>query len=84
MRQDGIRIVSPSHRAGDAPAHNMIRIVKMQDLRPLQSTVLGGRVGGREALWMALMRAVCSKKYHGCRQKRGIWTPPEGTGGMVH
>src|SRR6266705_1320038 len=59
---------------------NMIRIVKMQDFAPLQSTVLGWEVGDVEAAveWL-VRRGVVLEKYPWVADKeRGIWTTPGG------
>jgi catechol 2,3-dioxygenase-like lactoylglutathione lyase family enzyme len=59
---------------------NMIRIVKMRDFAPLQSTVLGWEVGDVEAAveWL-VRRGVVLEKYPWVQDKeRGIWTTPGG------
>ena len=59
---------------------NMVRIVKIQDFAPLQSTVLGWEVGDVEAAveWL-VMRGVVPEKYPWVQDKeRGIWTTPGG------
>ncbi|HEY1423202.1 MAG TPA: VOC family protein [Candidatus Acidoferrum sp.] len=63
-------------RAGE----NMIRIVRMPDFVPLQSTVLGWEVGDVEAIadWLT-GRGVAFEKYPFVQDKeRGIWTTPGG------
>jgi catechol 2,3-dioxygenase-like lactoylglutathione lyase family enzyme len=59
---------------------NMVRIVKMPEFVPLQSTVLGWEVADVEAAvsWLA-ERGVGFEKYPWVQDKeRGIWTTPGG------
>jgi len=59
---------------------NMVRIVKMADFVPLQSTVLGWEVADVEAAvsWLT-ERGVAFEKYPWVQDKeRGIWTTPGG------
>ena len=63
-------------RAGE----NLVRIVKVADFVPVQSTVLGWEVGDLEAVvtWLA-ERGVETEKYPWVQDKeRGIWTTPGG------
>jgi len=60
---------------------SMIRIVKVPTFTPLQSTVLGWKVGDIEAVvdWLT-KRGVAFEKYPFVRDKdQGIWTAPEGS-----
>ncbi|MGB7680289.1 MAG: VOC family protein [Candidatus Acidiferrales bacterium] len=57
-----------------------VRIVKMPNFTPLQSTVLGWEVGDIEAVvaWLA-RRGVATEKYPFVQDReRGIWTAPGG------
>ncbi|MFZ0636336.1 MAG: VOC family protein [Candidatus Acidiferrales bacterium] len=57
-----------------------VRIVKMPNFTPLQSTVLGWEVGDIEAVvaWLA-GRGVATEKYPFVQDReRGIWTAPGG------
>lgn len=59
---------------------SQVRIVKMEGMTPLQSTVLGWRVQGIEAVvdWLR-QRGVEFEKYPFVQDKeRGIWTAPSG------
>jgi len=60
---------------------SMIRIVKVPTFTPLQSTVLGWKVGDIEAVvdWLT-KRGVAFEKYPFVQDKdQGIWTAPEGS-----
>jgi catechol 2,3-dioxygenase-like lactoylglutathione lyase family enzyme len=60
---------------------SMIRIVKVPTFTPLQSTVLGWKVGDIETIvdWLT-KRGVAFEKYPFVQDKeRGIWTAPEGS-----
>jgi len=59
---------------------HMVRIVKMQDFKPLRSTILGWEVADIEAVvdWLK-SRGVETEKYPFVQDKdRGIWTTPGG------
>ena len=59
---------------------NLIRIVKITDFTPLQSTVLGWEVADVEAAvtWLAGRGVVFEKYPFAQDQERGIWTAPGG------
>ena len=59
---------------------NLIRIVKIRDFTPLQSTVLGWEVADVEAAvtWLAGRGVVFEKYPFAQDQERGIWTAPGG------
>ena len=59
---------------------HMVRIVKMQDFKPLRSTILGWEVANIEAAveWLK-SRGVETEKYPFVEdKKRGIWSAPGG------
>ncbi len=58
----------------------MVRIVKVQDFKPLRSTILGWEVADIDAAvdWL-MSRGVEMEKYPFVEDKeRGIWHPPSG------
>ena len=79
--QLGFRFVSQDQFALVVQAgESHIRIVKMPDMKPLPSTVLGWQVQGIEAVvdWLR-GRGVAFEKYPFVQdQERGIWTAPGG------
>ena len=63
-------------RAGE----NQLRIVRMPDFTPLQSTVLGWEVRDIEAVvsWLTQRGVECEKYPFVQDKERGIWTAPSG------
>jgi len=63
-------------RAGE----NQLRIVRMPNLTPLQSTVLGWEVRDIEAVvsWLTQRGVECEKYPFVQDKERGIWTAPSG------